>query len=160
MQNTWRPTRLLSAGGNGLCYKHCRTPLPLKRKIASHFRMQQKWLDKSLVLVQETETMGEIFLKWRQSLALSQVEAKVRVWIFLPCISSPALGKNPPIQDQAIIHFFPWISRYVQGTTRLQTFLLSLLVSQNLHLAVFEYECFLWLFCGSFSKYSKQLKNT
>lgn len=41
--------------------------------------MQQKWLDKSLVLVQETETMGEIFLKWRQSLALSQVEAKVRV---------------------------------------------------------------------------------
>lgn len=159
MPNRWRPTRWLLVCGRGLCYKYCRIPLSLfKRKITLHFR-QQKWLDKPLVQVQEAvKTMCKIFLKWSQSLAQSHFEVRALLLICLPCVISHMLCKMP---GPRTIHFSPSvISRCVQGTAQLQTLLLSLLVSQNLHLAVFEHEYFLWLFCGSFSKYSEQFKNT
>lgn len=156
-----KTNQIASVGGKVLCYKYCRTLLSLlKRKIALHFR-RQKWLDKPLVHVQETvKTVWKIFLKWRRSLAQSGVEVKALVSICLLCIISHMLCKIPQAPDHSFFFFSPVISRCAQGTTQPQTSVLSLLVSQNLHLEGFEYERFLWLFCGSFSKYSKQFKNT
>ena len=94
-------------------------------------------------------------------MAGSQVEVQARVSIGLARGASHMLCKLPlPMTGESFIFFPPVISRCVQGTAEPQTFLLSLLVVQNLHLAIFDYECFLWLFCGSRSKYSKQFKNT
>ena len=158
--NTWRTTRLLSVGGKVLCYKYCRSPLSFKRKTCIAF--------------QTTEMAGQVFSScarnWKQCERFSLngdrawpgLTLKFKPWSELAfhVLFLIRYMQGSPAQDRGIIHFFPVILRCVQGTTQPQTFLLSLLVIQNLHLAVFDYECFLWLFCGSCSKYSKQFKNT